>query len=195
MTNEARITNDKTACDRALKSFNLYHLTLIISVLFGVVGCGRMVPRKPVLYCVQGRVIDAETKQGFPRARVLVRASIPTTLGPRVLSSYGLADARGVYEVELSEGFEVLREAMHIRVDASADGYLTSWAEVPVPAEKKAVYQVADIVLKKGEPPPATHVTIPGLAAPRKRPEVPLPPGRPAVPTPSSIRKQVQPTP
>jgi len=172
MTNEARMTNDETVCARALQPFNIYHLTFIISVLLGMAGCGRVVPRKPLLYCVQGRVIDAETKQGLPRARVLVRAAIPTAMGLRILSAYGLADAGGRYEVELSEGVEVLREATYIRVDASADGYLASWAEVPVPMEEQAAYRAADIVLRKGEPPPAPQPPVPYGSAepPRTRP-------------------------
>jgi hypothetical protein len=59
-------------------------------------------------------------------------------------------------------------------VDASADGYLASWAEVPVPTEKQAVYQVADIVLKKGEPPPAPQPPVP-YASPEPSRSRPIP--------------------
>ncbi|MBL7141052.1 MAG: hypothetical protein ISS74_09100, partial [Planctomycetes bacterium] len=46
-----------------------------------MVGCGTPTSRKPNLYEVRGRVVDAETKLGLASARVRVRAVMPSAVG------------------------------------------------------------------------------------------------------------------
>ena len=120
-------------------------------------GCGTPASRKPALYQVRGRVVDAETKQGVSGARVLLRATLHTGIGTQILSSYGVAGTDGKYSVELSEPFETVRHAAKIRIDVSKRGYAPGWAELPPPARKERFLQVPDIVLgRAGGPAPPT---------------------------------------
>ncbi|MBM4017358.1 MAG: hypothetical protein FJ288_03375 [Planctomycetes bacterium] len=151
-------------------------------------------PPKPDLYRVTGRVIDAPTKQGLGGVRLLLRAAIPTDLGPRTLAAHGYTSATGTYSVELSEGFDVLRTAMGIRLEASKRGYLPVMVDLPPPAPGQKAYPVPDIVLAPGDLPPATvappGVPVPGLApAPGTGPRVIVPRigPQPKRPTPSAI--------
>ncbi len=129
-------------------------------VLLGLValaGCGMPASRKPALYQVRGRVVDAETKEGVSGARVLLRAALRTNLGMQVLSSYGVADADGKYSVELSEPFETVRHASQVRIDASKQGYVTHGTELPPPARKQPFHPAPDILLRRtsGPGPPS----------------------------------------
>jgi len=133
--------------------------------------------RKPALYQVRGRVVDAETKQGVAGARVLLRAALRTGIGTQILSSYGVADADGKYSVELSEPFETVRHAAQIRIDVSKRGYAPGWAELPPPARKERFLQVPDIVLGRAGGPAPPSVPLPAgilRKAPPKR-KSPLP--------------------
>ena len=132
-------------------------LTLVVSA-----GCGMPASRKPALYQVRGRVVDAETRLGVPNARILLRAALATTLGTKVLSVYGVADADGKYAVELSEPFETVRYASQIRVDASKRGYAPSGVELPPPAGKQPFYPVPDIPLGRAGGPVPPDVPSPG---------------------------------
>ena len=125
-------------------------------------GCGTGASRKPLLYQVRGRVVDAETELGVPSARVLLRAALRTPLGTQVLSSYGVADADGKYTVELSEPFEIVRHAAQIRIDVSRYGYASHGTELPPPATRERFHTVPDIVLGRTGGPAPPDVPSPG---------------------------------
>jgi len=129
-------------------------------------------PRKPKLYEVRGRVIDADTQQGVPGVRVRVRATIPVGAGAQYLTSYAVSSVDGTYRAELSEGFDIVRYAVEIRVDASKEGYIAGGADLPPPAKKRDYYPVPDIVIKRGRiarPPP----DLKGLGIPLIEPPPP----------------------
>jgi hypothetical protein len=115
-------------------------------------------------------VIDARTGQPVAGARLLLRAAIPIETGAMttssVLTSYGTSGADGRYDVELSEGFGVVRVATRIRLEAQAEGYLAEARDLPVPAVKEKVYRVPDLSLIPGVPPPAKNPRIPGVRIP-----------------------------
>jgi len=149
-------------------------------------GCGPLMhpaPEKPDLYRITGRVADAQTRQGLPNVRVLLRVTILTDLGPRALISYGYTGANGSYRVEVSEGFAVVREAVQIRLEASGRGYKPAAIDLPPPAKPEKVYPAPDILLAPGDLPRATTlppgVTIPGYTT---APGATTPAGPPAGP-------------
>jgi hypothetical protein len=149
-------------------------------------GCGPLIrpaPEKPDLYRVTGRVVDAQTRQGLANVRVLLRVTILTDLGPRALASYGYTGANGSYSMEVSEGFEVVRHAVQIRLEASGRGYKPAAVDLPPPAKPEKVYPAPDILLAPGDLPRATTlppgVTIPGYTT---APGATTPPGPPAGP-------------
>ncbi|MEA3366716.1 MAG: carboxypeptidase-like regulatory domain-containing protein [Planctomycetota bacterium] len=120
------------------------------------VGCHfpRPQPRKPNLYEVRGRVIDADTNQAVPHARVRLRATIAGAVGVQYLTGYAVSRADGTYRAELSATFDVMRGAAEIRLDASKKGYIPGGADLPPPARKRDYYEAPDIVVKQGETPP-----------------------------------------
>lgn len=125
---------------------------LIIAALLAASGCSLFAPRKPLLYRVQGRVVDAATRQPAANVRVRLAASIPTDFGPRTLTAYGMTGHNGTYDIELSEGFAVLRSARAIRLEASKSGYGATSTDLPVPGKKEDVYKVPDLYLAPGKP-------------------------------------------
>jgi len=125
-------------------------------------GCGTRASRKPTLYQVRGRVVDAETKMGVASARVLLRATMRTAFGTQILSAYAVADVDGKYTAELSEPFETVRYAAQIRVDASKPGYATRGAELPPPARKRPFHPVPTILLGRTGGPAPPDVPVPG---------------------------------
>ena len=141
---------------------------LIIAALLAASGCSLFAPRKPLLYRVQGRVVDAATRQPAANVRVRLAASIPTDFGPRTLTAYGMTGHNGTYDIELSEGFAVLRSARAIRLEASKSGYGATSTDLPVPDKKEDVYKVPDLYL--------TPVVRGAPAVPRiHSPEKPIP--------------------
>jgi len=130
-------------------SFSIYHLSFSIGfcLVFLASGCSLFAPRKPLLYRVQGRVVDAATRQPAANVRVRLAASIPTDFGPRTLTAYGMTDHTGTYDIELSEGFAVLRSAQAIRLEASKSGYGTTSTDLPIPGKKEDVYKAPDLYL------------------------------------------------
>jgi len=116
------------------------------AMVLASVGCG---PKKPELFRVRGRIVDAETKQGLSGVKVLLRAGIPTGVGATTLKSFGLTGADGRYDVELSEGFGVLRTAAEIRLDAAKQGYGPVSVGVPVPLRPAPFIPLGDIVLTR----------------------------------------------
>ncbi|MBE3068996.1 MAG: hypothetical protein IMZ66_02040 [Planctomycetes bacterium] len=152
---------------------------IAVAALAALAGCVRPVvhPRKPQLYAVRGRVVDGATGQGLAYVRVLLRASLDTSVGPRTLAAYGVTTADGAYSVELSETFDVVRYATQIRLDATKRGYVPGWIEIPPPDAGRPVHAAADLVLVPGgEPvpdvPPPGPGTMPGILrrAPRDSP-------------------------
>ena len=152
----------------------------------GLVGCGdlfRTTPAKPQLYCVQGRVVNGLTRQGLGKARVLLRATIPMQLqtqalavagspdaqgsGAIQLSSYAMTAEDGSYTVELSEGFEIVRSATRICVEASLPGYSAAGIDLPAPNAPEPFYKAPDLFLTSGTlAPPSTlprGVIVPGM--------------------------------
>ena len=118
-------------------------------------------------------MLDAKTKDGIANARVLLRASIPTGLGPKVLAAYAVTDPGGVYDVELGEGYEVLRHSTGLRVDASRPGYLVSGVNLGPPPKPEKFYKAPDIVLAPGTPQPGD--VPPGLNLMPRQPRSNLP--------------------
>ena len=122
------------------------------------VGCG---PKKPELFRVRGRMIDAETKQPLSGVRLLLRATFPADVGKTTLKSFGVTRADGSYDVELAEGFAVLREAAEIGLDAAKPGYTPVSVGVPVPIKRAPFLKLGNIVMKRSAaplregPPPA----------------------------------------
>jgi hypothetical protein len=114
-----------------------------------LVGCG---PSKPQLYSVRGRVVDAATRQGVVQAKLLLRALLVEAnkeglAASATLMAYGFTEADGTYSVELSQGFDVLRRASAIRLEASAPGYGTATMDVPAPTKKEEFYKLPDILM------------------------------------------------
>ena len=134
-------------------------------------GCGPGADRKPQLYRLTGRIIDGETRQGVPSVRLLLRAVIPTSLGKRTLAAYGVTDADGKYDVELSEGFAVLHYADSILLEAAKPGYLPSRIDVPPPGDPKSAHTLPDLTLERGQLPSPANPAVPGLT----RPPAPMP--------------------
>ncbi len=131
-------------------------------------------PRKPTLYEVRGRVIDADTQQGVAAARVRVRATLPFGSGAQYLTAYAVTEMDGTYRVELSEGFAVMQQAAAIRIDASKEGYIPGGADLPPPAKPRDYYEAPAIVVKRGrvpQPPP----DLKGLGIPLTEPPPPNP--------------------
>ena len=135
-------------------SFSIYHLAFSIAVglAFLAAGCSLFAPRKPLLYRVQGRVVDAATRQPLPNVLVRLAARIPTDFGPRTLTAYGMTGHTGTYDIELSEGFAVLRSAQAIRLETSKGGYGATSTDLPIPAKRESVYKVPDLFLAPAKP-------------------------------------------
>ena len=165
-------------------------------------GCGSLfhkTPAKPQLYRVEGRVLDGLTRQGLGKVRILLRAIIPTQLQTQALAAAGSPDARGSgavqlssyavtaedgsYTVELSEGFQIVRSATRIRLEASLPGYSAAGIDLPAPTAPEPVYKAPDLFLAHGTlAPPSTlprGVTVPGM---------PSAPGGPRPRTPNPIQ-------
>jgi len=106
------------------------------------------------VYRLRGRVLDAETGQGMDRVHLRLRALVPTSLGPKMLSAYGLTGPNGTYELELGAGPDVIGEALRIRLDAGKPGYETGGADIPVPAGRQGAHTAPDIALRPEPPTP-----------------------------------------
>ena len=148
------------------KSLLAFALLASFAVSAAGLGCGNLFrpapPRKPRLYCVEGRVLDAETRQGLSQVRVRLAAQIPTSGGTRTLTAYAVTRDDGSYEVELGEAFDVVRSAQAIRLDVYTPGYLTSGQDIPPPDKNERVYKLDDIVLVVGKLPAPANPVIPG---------------------------------
>jgi hypothetical protein len=151
--------------------FSICHLVFAIAVclaLLAASGCSLFAPRKPLLYRVQGRVVDADTRQPAANVRVRLAARIPTDFGPRTLTAYGMTGHDGTYDIELSEGFAVLRSAQAIRIEVSKGGFGATAIDLPIPAKRESVYKAPDLYL--------APVVRGDTAVPRTRsPEKPIP--------------------
>jgi len=185
------------------KSKNLFFAFFAsFAVSSTLVGCGSLfhtTPAKPQLYCIEGRVLDGLTRQGIGKARILLREIIPMQLQTQALAAAGSPDARGSgavqlssyavtaedgsYTVELSEGFQIVRSATRIRLEASLPGYSAAGIDLPAPTAPEPVYKAPDLFLAHGTlAPPSTlprGVTVPGL---------PSAPGGPRPRTPNPIQ-------
>jgi hypothetical protein len=133
----------------------MYHRVYILTALalaaasWAAGGCGWPVmrPKKPVLYAVTGRIVDAATGQGIAGARLLLRAEIPTDRGPRTLSAYAAAGVDGTYRVELAEGYAVVRYATSIRLEVASRGTSGAIVDIPPPTSKEKAYRLPDLAL------------------------------------------------
>jgi len=117
-------------------------------------GCQPQAGRKPQLYCLRGRVLDAETGEGLPRARLWLRAGISTAFGPRSLAAAGITKTDGTYELELGEGFDVVQLAHAIHASAGKPGYAPKTADLPTPTKARRFYVAPDIILSKAKAKP-----------------------------------------
>ena len=106
------------------------------------------------LYRLGGRVLDAQTQRGLPQVRLRLQAKIPTALGASALVTYGLTREDGTYELELGAGFDLMRLAERIRLDAGKPGYEPSGADISPPTQKRASYTAPDIILHAREAKP-----------------------------------------
>ncbi len=112
-------------------------------------------------YRVAGKVVDAQTKEPLRNARLRLKVAVPTVLGPRVWSTYGIAGPTGGFELELNLPFATMRTATAIQLAAAAPGYLPQAVKVPPPTEARDVYAVPPVGLVKqaakpfGPPQPA----------------------------------------
>jgi len=154
MTNQTTMPNGETGRSAAgYSSWPLRHSFVIritifvMAALLAASGCSLFAPRKPLLYHIQGRVVDAATRQPATNVRIRLAALIPTNLGPRTLTAYGITGHDGTYDIELSEGFAVLRTAQAIRLEASKSGYGTTSTDLPIPGKKEDIYKVPDLYL------------------------------------------------
>ncbi len=131
-------------------------------------------PRKPNLFEVRGRVVDAETGQGLAGVRVRVRATLAGPAGDQILSAYAVTRADGTYAAELSATFEVVRHAREIRIDASKDGYVPGGTDLPPPTKPRDWFKVPDVALRRGRAPrpPADlrRLGVPIVEPPRRLP-------------------------
>ena len=129
-------------------------LVLALPALFCVLapGCSQPKPQKPKApdpYVIRGRVVDAESGQPIPQARVRLLANLQTILGPRSVSALDTTAVNGTYQITLGGGLPVIRSAQQIRIDAGAEGYGVGGVEIPVPKEKQDVCSAPDIRLVK----------------------------------------------
>jgi len=119
-------------------------------------GCGGATktakPKPPAPYRLSGRVIDAGTGKPIPQARLRFRAVLNTILGPRSIQIFDVADVDGTYRLDVPPGYDVMRAASQIRIDAAQVGYTVAGADIPPPTEKKDVYEVPDIAIAKTKP-------------------------------------------
>jgi len=131
-------------------------------------------PRKPNLYEVHGRVIDAETNRGVAGARVRLRATFQGPVGARHLTAYAVTGADGTYRAELSAGFDLVRHATEICLDASKRGHIPGGADLPPPAKERDFHEAPAIVIQRGRtlPPPRD---LEGLGVPLLEPPPPNP--------------------
>jgi hypothetical protein len=143
------------------------------AIVLASVGCG---PKKPELFRVRGRIIEAEMKQPLSGVRLVLRATFPADVGKTTLKSFGMTRADGSYDVELAEGFAVLREAAEIGLDAAKPGYTPVSVGVPVPIRSAPFYKMGDIVMKRsavplreGPPPPPPRGLFRDDPPPRRR--------------------------
>ena len=121
---------------------------VILLTAFLAAGC--FSPR-PDFYRLRGRVLDPDTGRGLGDARLRLRAAVATNLGPKVFSAYGITAPDGSYELELGAGYDALRLAGRIFLEAGKPGYAPGGAEIPPPAAKQKAYAAPDVVLQKAE--------------------------------------------
>ena len=121
--------------------------------MFAASGCGPIIPGKPLLYRIEGRVLDIATKEPLPYVHLYLKANVPTHFGVRTLSATGFTQVDGRYTIELGEGFDVLETAARIRLDASRSGYLPGGTDLQPPKWEQKVYKVPDIFLTPGRLP------------------------------------------
>ena len=127
--------------------------------------------------------MDGLTRQGLAKVRVLLKATVPTQFNAQALSAAGSTDARGAgkvqlssyavaeedgsYTVSLSEGFEIVRNATQIRLEASLPGYAAAAIDMPLATKDEPFYKAPDIFMAEGWlSPPSTlprGVFVPGL--------------------------------
>jgi hypothetical protein len=119
-------------------------------------------------YVVRGRVVDAESGQPIPQARVRFLAPLQTLLGPRSVSTVVTTGPNGSCEIKLGGAYPVIRSAQQIRIDAGAEGYAAAGVDLPVPKEKQNLNAAPDIRLTKVSPKPLRP--RPGKAAPVRKP-------------------------
>jgi len=143
-------------CVPCRSSFGFHHsfgvrISSFVILAGALLAAGCFSPR-PDFYVLRGRVLDADTGQGIAQARLRLRAAVATNLGPKVFSAYGITAPDGSYELELAEGYDALRLAGRIRLDAGKTGYATGGADIPSPARKQKAYAAPDVLLQRLKP-------------------------------------------
>jgi hypothetical protein len=83
------------------------------------------------------------------------------------LVANGFTRANGTYDLELSEGFEVLRSATDIRIEAFLGGYEIGTMDMPVPNKPQKSYAAPDLYLSPRLP-AAPPTNIPRSNPPEK---------------------------
>jgi len=126
-------------------------------------------PKPPEPYRLSGRVVDAATGRPIPQARLRFQAVLNTLLGPRSIKMLDIAGIDGTYLLQIPAGYDMMRAANQIRIDAAQVGYTVAGVDLPAPSEKKKVYAVPDIALSKAKPKSPWSNPPPGPAKPDEK--------------------------
>jgi len=140
---------------------------VVLAAVALAAGCGGA-NRPSGDYQLSGRVLDAETKKPLAQARLLFQALLPSQMGPPcVIKICDIAGLDGTYRINVPAGYDAMRTALAIRIDAALAGYTPAGTELPPPTEKKDVYEVPDLLLQKVAP------RVPWNAPPKAAPTTP----------------------
>jgi len=104
------------------------------------------------LYTVAGRIVDPDTRAGIPDVRLHLSATLDGSFGARLLTAYGLTDARGNYEMSLSAEFQAMQTTDRIHLAAAKPGYAVARLDLPPPDRPRKVYPVPDLALIRNPP-------------------------------------------
>jgi hypothetical protein len=160
-------------------------LVIAATAVAGAVGCGTS-SSKGQLYCVTGKVVDAATRLPLANAQLRLMAAVnvdvdvsrlprigetaPTGSGVNNLTGVGRTAPDGTYELKLARGFDVMRRARRIHIEAGMPGYEVSGVDVPVPTVRKDEYEAPTIFLTRRMPTGSTFTPGPPGTPPSEKP-------------------------
>ncbi len=134
-----------------------------LAVLAALAGCGnkRDAVDQDEIYRIAGKVVEGPASLGVPQARLRLKVGVPTVLGPRVFTAYGMTESDGTFELAVPVPFEAVRQATRIQIVAAKPGYAAKEVNVAPPEKQRQAYPVAPIALAK-KPPAPLGETRPG---------------------------------